>query len=275
MLAAIATGAGVWVNQSPAPGRFRANRVLTPVTISPQALAVATLRNGRSAVAWTAVSSANPNTPAGALFLATGTGQQAPSSARLVLLAPSGHGFDELGLAGGAGGPTAAWTESWFDSSGNYHSEAVVADIKGRPAERAFLVAGQLASGLSIVADAKGDELVVWKTCDELGTCSVRAAGRAAGGRFGAPQRLGSVDPGEPPAAAMSPNGEALVGWISGGHVLVADRRTTHARFGSPVTLSRSTEGSSVAVAFGPAGQAMAAWIQGIATPSLLGAFLP
>jgi hypothetical protein len=276
MLAAIATDAGVWVDQSLAPGRFRGSRVLTPVIISPQALASAPLRGGRSALAWTATSSADPNTPASAIFLATGTPQRAPQSARLAVRAPSGYGIDELGLAGGAGGPTGAWTESWVDRSGNYHSQVAVADLKNaRPVARTLPVAGQLASGLTLVADARGDELLAWETCDVLGTCSVRAASRSAGHRFGAPQRLGSVDPGEAPAAALSPSGEALVAWISGGRVVAADRRRTGGRLGPPVTVAKTTEGSSVTVAFGPGGQALAAWAQGIATPMLRGAFLP
>jgi hypothetical protein len=275
MLAAIATADGVWVDQALGPGRFRGSRVLTPVSISPQALASAPLRGGRSAVAWSATSSEDPNTPANSIFLATGTGQRAPQSARLALTAPSGHGIDELGLAGGAGGPTAAWTESWFDRAGNYHSEVAVADFHGRPVARRFQVAGRLASGLTLVGDAKGDEVVAWKTCDVLGTCTVRAASRPAGKRFGAPQRLGLVDPGEAPAAAVSSSGEALVAWISGGRVLVADRRHATGRFGSPVTVARTTQASEVAVAFGSTGQALAAWAQGLVTPALRGAFLP
>jgi hypothetical protein len=191
------------------------------------------------------------------------------------MTAPSGHGIDELGLAGAAGGPTAAWTESWFDRGGNYHSEAAVADLHGPPVARRFQIAGRLASGLTLVADAKGDEVLAWKTCDVLGNCSVRAASRPAGKRFGEPQRLGAVDPGEAPAAAVSSDGEALVAWISGGRVMVADRRHADGRFGSPITVARTTEASQVDVAFGSAGQALAAWTQGIATPTLRGAFLP
>ncbi len=275
MLAAVASVTGVWVAQSPAPGRFRANRRLTASTAVPQALAVAAVRGGRSAVAWTATTSSDPNKPAGAIFLATGSGQRAPSSARLAYSAPAGRGIEELALAGGSAGPTAGWTEGWYDRAGAYHSEAAVGDLGGGTAARTFQVPGQLASGLTIAADARGDEVLAWKTCDELGTCSVRAVSRAAGRRFGAPQRLGSADPGEAPAAAVAPDGEALVAWISGGHALVADRPRAGGRFGAPHTLSGSTEGSDVTVAFGPGGQALAAWTQGIATPSLLGAYLP
>jgi hypothetical protein len=227
-------------------------------------------------VAWTATSSADPNTPATAIFLATGTGKRAPQSARLAVSAPTGHGIDELGLAGGGSKPTAAWTESWVDRIGNYQSLLAVADLKNsRPAARTFRVPGQLASGVTLVADGKGDQVLAWETCDELGTCSVRIASRAAGHRFGVPQRLGSADPGEPPAAAISADGEALVAWVSGGRVLAADRRQANTRFGAPRTLARTTQASEVAVGFGPTGQALAAWVQGLAAPLLRGAFLP
>lgn len=273
MLGSVETAAGVWVAQSPALGRFRSSRRLTKSTSAPQALAVAALRHGRSAVAWTEASAADPNVPAGAIFLATGTAQHAPTAAHLALTAPAGHGIDELALAGGATGPTAAWIDSWYDSAGNYHSQAAVAQLKGRPVARTFPVARQLASGLSLAVNAADDQVLAWKTCDELASCTVWAVGRAAGRSFGTPQLLGSVDPGEAPAAAVAPDGRALVAWVTGGQVRVAGRPSTHSRFGAPATLSRATYGSSVEVAFGPADQALVAWIEGIAKPRLMGAF--
>jgi hypothetical protein len=273
MLAAIASGAATWVAQAQAVGRFRAPHRLTSASFSPQTVAGASLSRGRSAVVWTETAASFANVPATGLFLATGTGQHPPHSGRRVLSVPSGYGIDELALAGGTAGPTAAWTESWFDRSGTYRAEAAVADLSGHVRARTFNVRGQLASGVTLAADAKGDQVLAWKTCDPVGGCSVRAVSRAAGHRFGSPQRLGGIDTGEDPAAAVAPNGEALVGWVDGGHVLVADRRTAGGRFGGAQTVSGAPGASSLALAVGPSGQALAAWVQGVATPSVRAAF--
>jgi hypothetical protein len=152
----------------------------------------------------------------------------------------------------------------------------MVADLAGpRAHPRTFSTPGQLASGIDLAADAKGDQVLVWKTCDELGLCSVRAASRAAGKRFGTPQRLGQIDPGEVPAAAVAPSGDALVGWAVGGRVLASTRHGARGRFGAPRTLAAADTASSVAVALGPAGQALVAWTQGVAAPRLFAAFHP
>jgi hypothetical protein len=218
---------------------------------------------------------ASPNVPASGIFLATGSAQRAPRRAVLALTAPQGHGIDELALAGGSRGPTVAWTESWSDSAGNYHSEAVVSDLTGSVRPRTFEVPGELASGLVLASNAHGDQVLVWKTCDALGSCSVRALSRATGHRFGAPARLGAIDVSQVPSAAVAPNGEALVAWITGGHVVVEDRRSAFSGFGPPTTVASTTSGSDPAVAFGPGGQALAAWTQGMAAPTLMAAFHP
>jgi hypothetical protein len=275
MLAAIASGAGAWVAQSTAVGRFRSPHALTSSSVSPQTVAGAGLKNGHSGVAWTQTASAQSNVPATGIFLATGSATRAPRAGRLMLSLPAGHGIDELALAGGTAGATAAWTESWFDRFGTYHAEVAVADLLGRVRARTFEVRGQLASGVTLAADAKGDQVLAWKSCDALGLCSVRAVSRAAGRRFGVAQRLGTIDTGEDPAAAVAPDGEALVGWSAGGRVLVADRRGAGGRFGRPHTVSGIPGASAVAVAFGPSDQALVAWTQGVAAPSVFAAFRP
>jgi hypothetical protein len=275
VLAAIASGAGVWVAQSPAVGRFAPARKLTSSNSSPQSLAAAALPKGRSAVAWTEPVGTLPNVPASAIFFATGTAQTAPRVRRLAATAPPGHGIDELDLAGGSAGPTGAWIESWYDRTGTYHSEAAVTDLTSRGRARTFEVAGQLASGITLAADAKGDQVLAWKTCDELGSCSVRAISRAAGKRFGTPQRLGAIDTGEEPAAAVAPSGRALVGWVAGGRVLVAGRAGPAARFGRPATISSVPSAYALTLAFGPSGQSLAVWTQGTAAPRLIAAYHP
>jgi hypothetical protein len=276
MLAAIASGAGVWVAPSPGSGRFPFTRRLTSSSASPQTLAVAGLPHGRTAVAWTQTPASQANVPASTIYIATGTAKRAPRARRLAAAAPAGHAIDELALAGGTAGPTGAWIESWTDRAGAYHAQTVVADLGGLHAhQRTFSTPAQLASGIALAADAKGDQVLVWKTCDELGLCSVRAASRAAGKRFGTPQRLGQTDPGEVPAAAVAPNGDALVGWAMGNRVLAATRHGARGRFGAPRTLAASGSVSNVAVALGPTGQALVAWTQGVAAPRLFAAFHP
>jgi hypothetical protein len=276
MLAAVASGAGVWVALSPAVGRFPFTRRLTSSNVAPQMLATAGLPRGRTAVAWTETSAAVANVPANTIFLATGTAKRAPRFAYMAAAAPADHGIDELALAGSTTGPTAAWTESWYDRGGTYHSEAVVADLTRRPPPtRAFNTPGQLASGIALASDAKGDQVLVWKTCDALAVCSVRATSRAAGRRFGSPRRLGFIDPGEDPAAAVAPNGDALVGWVGRGRVLVAGRHGARSSFGAPRALSATTAASNLTLAFGPSNQALVAWTQGVAAPRLLAAFHP
>lgn len=276
VLAALAAESGVWVAQSPTVGHFRSSRRLTGPTSAPETLASAGLRDGRSAVAWTAgtvdVFDVAPDT----IELATGTDQKAPSSARVAVTVPAGHSIDELSLAGGPAGPTAGWIESWFDSAGNLHSEAVVADLTGRLRPRTFPVSGQLASSLTLAADAKGDQAMAWKTCTTAGSCSVRAISRAAGKRFGGVQRLGALDAGQEPAAAVASDGDALVGWIDGsGHVLASSRHGADGRFGSAKTVSSAGLAADLTLAFGPSDQALAAWTQGTVAPSVVAAYYP
>jgi hypothetical protein len=273
MLAAVASGAGVWVAASPAVGRFGAARKLTSSISSAQSLSATALSKDGSAVAWTEPAGALANVPAVSIFLATGSAKAAPRGRRLAATAPPGHAIDELDLTGGSAGPTAAWIESWYDSAGAYHAEAALADLVSRPRARRFEVPGQVASGLALAADAKGDQVLTWKTCDELGVCSVRAVSRAAGRRSGAPQRLGAIDTGEEPAVTVGPNGQALVGWVSGGHVLVAERGSAGGRFGRAATISSVPPAYDLTLAFGPSGQALAVWTQGTAAPRLLAAF--
>ncbi len=275
MLAEVATGEGTWVAQGRVVGRFGPPHRLTSLRVAPQSVAGAPLQGGRSAVAWTETAASYANVPATGIFLATGNANSEPRFGRRMLSVPSGHGIDELALAGGAAGATAAWTESWYDASGTYRAEAAVADLAGRVRARTFAVPGQLASGVTLAADARGDQVLAWKTCDPVGVCSVREVSRGAGRRFGAPQRLGAIDVGEDPAAAVSPNGEALVGWVSGGHVLTASARRAGARFGAPATISSIPGASAVTLAFGPAGQALAAWTQGAYKSSVFGAYRP
>ncbi len=188
--------------------------------------------------------------------------------------APAGHAIDELQVAGGAADGTAAWVESWFDRAGNFHSEVAVADLKPPVRGKQLSIPRRLASGISLAADDRGDQMLAWQACDGLGACRVEAAGRRAGGRFGAPSALGAVDASEPPVAAVAPSGEAVVAWISNGHVFAVQQPRPGARFAPVHRVSATNYASSLALGFQPEGTAVAAWTQGTLNSSVMGATL-
>jgi hypothetical protein len=265
LLAAIATAEGVWVAQSSGGARFATTHRLTASGTAPESLAVASSSHAATAVAWT-------EGAARGIILARGSANQAPRGNRSVLSVAPGHQIAELGLAPG---PTAAWIESWFDRAGAYHSQVAVAEITPRPRARQFPIPGRLASGLSLAGDARGDQVIAWSACDPLGACTVRAATRTAGKRFGSPAMLGAIDPGQAPAAAIAPSGKALVGWIAGGSVLAAAHTRTARRFGPPHVVSATSYAADLTIAFGPHEAALAAWTQGTLAPSVMAATLP
>jgi hypothetical protein len=114
--------------------------------------------------------------------------------------------------------------------------------------------------------------VLAWAGCTLQGSCSVRAVSRPAGGAFGVPLKLGSIDSSQAPEVTMSSTGGALVGWIDHGQVRVAAHDPRRSRFGSPVTIAGSTLASDLALAFGPKRNALAAWTQGDLAPELMGA---
>ncbi|MGI8903289.1 MAG: hypothetical protein ACR2IP_06465 [Solirubrobacteraceae bacterium] len=275
MLAALATDQGVWVAQSGGAGRFGPARRLTGSGARPGALAATELRGGRSVVAWIEGSGGLEGIGPRSILTASGSRSRAPHSPVTDVTVASGHRIDELGLVPGARAPALGWIESWY-ASGRYNSVVVAADLTRRAPSRTFALAGELASGLSLAADSGGDrtQVLAWKGCTSTGECSVRASLRPPRGGFARPIRLGAIDASQSPTATVAPNGETLLGWISGGRVLVADRRAGAARFGAPrvVSGSRASSASDLALAFGPARQAIAAWTEGILGPTVEGA---
>ncbi len=181
-----------------------------------------------------------------------------------------GRQIDELGLAPGRGVATAAWIESWSDRGGGFHSQAAVSDLGGRP--RALPVAGQLASGLTVAGDARGDQVIAWRSCTATPSCTVRAVVRTAGGRFGQPVSVGAVDASQDPVAAISARGEVLVGWIIGGQVAATTRTRGASGFTAARIVSSTNDASDLALAFGPGSEALAAWTEGTSAPQLTGA---
>jgi hypothetical protein len=272
LLATIATDRGVWAAQSRPGGGFGPTRRLTAAAAMPWTVAATADAHGRTTVAWTATTGQPGETAPGEIVAATGSEQSAPGRARTAFRAGGGRQIDELGLAPSRSGATAAWTETWFDRGGTYHAQVVVSDLAARGRPRALPAAGGAASGLVLTGDEQGDQLVAWKSCSRSGACTAYAAVRPAGGRFGSPQRLGAIDPGQSPAAAVAPGGDALVGWIASGHVYAAERRPGAGRLGSARTVSNTSYASGLAFAFGPTRTALASWTQGTLAPDVVGA---
>jgi hypothetical protein len=278
LLGAIATERGVWVSQTGRGGRFGAARRLTASTAVVQALDATPLAGAQSAVAWAASAAdlglPGASTPPGAntIFIATGSVQRAPRAARAVITVPSGHWIDELAVAANRRQPTVAWIESWYDSSGLYHSQVEFADVGRTALPVAVSAPDELASGIAFASDADGDQALVWKACTLLGTCALRDALRAAGGRFAPVQSVGPVDGSQAPAVAISPTGQTLVTWIEHGHVLGASAPRGAADLSAPHVVSATSYAADVSLAFGPRGQALATWTQGTLAQSVVGA---
>jgi hypothetical protein len=282
LLAAIATERGVWVSQTPAAQPdgtqtaatrgFGAAKRLAPANELPQALDATSVAGRQSILAWTARTGQSTEPGPRTLYVSTGSPGRAPARVRAAIVVPLGHSIDELALAAGPSAPTVAWIESWYDVLGGYHSQAVVADLARTVRPRTLSPAGELASGLALAGDARGDQALSWKACTSTAACAVRAALRPARGRFTRVQRLGAVDASQVPAITIAPTGEALLGWIDQGHVLAAQAPRAGGHFGSAQTVSRTNYAADLALAFGPAGEALAVWTQGTLAESVIGA---
>lgn len=279
-VAVIATERGVWVDQSSPAGRFGSAHLLTSSDARPEAMSAAPLAAGGAIVAWTEHDQ-HSSVPR-QVFVAKGGANNAPGSAQPVLSVPSSHAIDEVAVVGSAsgpngrpargGGPTLAWIESWYDRRGAFHSQVQLADLTHPKRVKSVRVPGEIASGLSFVQNARGDQLLSWRACTTGGTCSTREVLRRAGRRFGAPRRLGSIDPGEEPTAALAPSGAGLVGWIDGGRVLAAGLRASTVRFAAARVVSETGLATDLTLGFGPTGTALAVWSEGTLAPQVLGA---
>jgi hypothetical protein len=207
------------------------------------------------------------------LLIARGRRGEAPRGRQLAITLPAGHRVDEIAIVSRGTTPTAAWIESWSDALGA-HSQALAADLARGAHTHTLSGSAELASGLSLAADSRGDQLAAWSVCSPLGQpCALHSASRPARRGFAPSTRLGRIDATETPQASLAPSGEALVGWVSSGRVLVADRARFAGGFGSARVISRrATFAGDLALTFGPAGQAIAAWTQGTFRPSVVAA---
>jgi hypothetical protein len=86
--------------------------------------------------------------------------------------------------------------------------------------------------------------------------------------------RLGAIDPGQVPAATVSGDGHAVVGWVWAGQPFAATRGPSARRFGASHRLSSTRFAADLALAAGPGPEAVAAWTQGTLNPSVVEAEL-
>ncbi len=264
MLAVIAGPERLWVAEAKGTRSFARARGLTPAGVAPVALAVAGTPGGGSTVVWTEGTGQS-------VISASGAPGAAPSRPRTVLTAAAGHEIDGLQLVPRPGGLTVGWTESWNDALGAYHSQAMAADLLGaakpvRP--RALSAPADIASELSLAGDVRGDQVAAWDVCSSE-VCALHGSIRRAAGRwFGAASRLGRIDVGEGPQVTMGPARGSLVGWITGGRVVLAELGAGASRFGAPRPLSGSLAGD-LGLAYGPSGEAVATWTQGTLNPDV------
>jgi hypothetical protein len=271
LLATVASDRGVWVAQSSPGGGFGPTHRLTSAAAMPWIAAATADARGRTAVAWAETKGQQGEIAPNTVYAATGSETAVPARSHPAFTLAAGHAVDEIGLAPASSGATAAWVESWFDRRGSYHADVVVSDLASGSRRRVFSVSGEAASGLSVAGDPRGDQIVAWKSCARSGSCTVRTAVRRGGGAFGPAQRLGAIDPGQSPAAGLSPGGDALVGWIASGHVYAAAGRAGRGGLGPARTVSSTNYASNLALAFGGSGTALAAWTQGTLAPDVVG----
>jgi hypothetical protein len=271
LLAVAASDSGVWVAQSSAGGgRFGAGHRVSPAGQLPQSIDAIAPAPGQSLIVWTARSGQPTADGPRQIYLAQGSTAHAPHRGRPVLTVPGGHEVDELALGARGRVPTVAWVESWYDAAGGFRSQVKVADAGSRLRGRTLSAAREVASGLSLAADANGDQVLSWQACTASGDCAVRAVLRRAGGSFGPVQRPGAVDAGEIPAAAVTAGGRAVVAWIDHGHVLAASGPGTG--LGHTATVSSTNYAADLTLASGPRGGGLAVWTQGTLNQSLRGA---
>jgi hypothetical protein len=272
ILAAFGSPGGVWVAQARPGGHFGPVHRLTPSTEAAQTLSAAPLSRGRTLLAWTAGPQVVPGTATPAsIMIAQGTATHVPGPARAMLTLPAGHAIAELALLGAPAAPAVAWVDDSSSDTGTPVSAVITASLAD-PARRTTFPSPGIVSGLTGAADAHGDELLAWESCDPVPVCRVMTVSGTAGGGFGAPASLGTIDASSGPAVALSPRGAGEVGWISGGRVLVARRAGPSGRFGAPVRLAGDRSAANLTLAATPDGHVVAAWDDGLPAETVLSA---
>ena len=273
LLALVGTASGVWVAQANSSGRFRRARRLALAAEAPAAVSATAVGRGRWLVAWSASPGAGIQATGPSTIVEASGGSTGAPRTQVAVALPAGHTVDQLALASGRSGTTLAFTDSWYDRRGGFHSR-VEAEDDGAGVVTAVSAPGEVYSGLSLAAAPSGGEVLAWQACDRAAaTCTAEASVGSSGRSWSAPVDLGPVDPASTPAAIETSAGTAVVGWIEAGDVWV-----TSATSGSGSStgdwaqqrLSHGRDASSLILAAGPAGTAVAAWSAGFAEQSVM-----
>lgn len=286
MLAVIGAPQRLWATEARGAGRFGALRGLTRPGSAPAAIAVTGTPGGGSAIVWTQGLGGN--------LLGAGAGPGAtPSRSHALRTVASGHSIDGVQLAARPDGLTVAWTESWNDATGSYHSGVLAADVAnlGAPVRaRALSAPSDVASGLALSGDGAGAEVAAWDVCAPSATaCAVvsrsrpdqapvtkrrkRRARAPAVPWFGAPSQLGEIDGGQSPDLATAVGGGSVIGWITGGGVALASARHGATHFGAARRVSGGFA-EDLEVGYGLGGAAVASWTQGTLAPGVFATVL-
>jgi hypothetical protein len=285
MLAVIAGPQRLWASEARGAGRFGALRGLTHPGSAPAAIAVTGTPGGGSAIVWTQ--------GLGGSLLGAGAGPGAtPSRPHTLLTVASGHAIDGVQLAARPDGLTVAWTESWNDATGGYHSGVLAADVANlgaRVRARALSASGEVASGLAMSGDGGGAEVAAWDVCAPSATaCALVSRSRPdqapvlkRGKRarvpavrwFGAPAQLGPIDGGQSPALATAVGGGSVIGWLTAGRVALASARHGGTHFGAARRVSGGFA-EDLELGYGLGGAAVASWTQGTVAPGVFASVL-
>ena len=262
MLAALADAVSLRLTQGRSGTSFGPLHRLTPRGVAPRSLMAASLPGSHTMLAWLAGSFAPQDTPTPeAVMVAAGDASHVPGPPQTGVTLAAGHQAGQLALAAGPR-LTLAWIEDFTDNAGVYRSEVSVETAGSGPAPVTFATDGMTAGGLSAAGDSHGNQILAWSSCDVTAACQVMATTRTPHGSFGSPVALGAIDPGTHPAAALSSDGAAFLGWISGGHVMIA-RGSTTAGFGARQRLAGVGAAAGLTLAAGPGGRLLAAWADG------------
>ncbi|HEY5316496.1 MAG TPA: hypothetical protein VIJ20_00845 [Solirubrobacteraceae bacterium] len=290
MLAVVGAPQGLWATEAQGAGRFGRVRDLTHRGSSPAALAVTATPDGASAVVWTQGAGQN-------IFGAAAAPGATPSRRHTLLTVAPGHAVDGLEVAAQAEGLTVVWSESWNDAAGTFHSQVMASDEAAitRPLKpRALSAPTDVATTPALAGDADGDEVAAWDVCTPTTQACVlkstarrgtgppakprkgkgkgkgKAKAKAASAKKHSPPWFvavsgdGPIDPGESPQLAIAPNRHALMGWITTGHVVIAQLGSGASSFGASRPLSGGLADDLV-LDIGAGGEAVAGWVQGTA----------
>ena len=237
-------------SQRPA-GRPAPARLLTPKTAAPQTLSATVLRGNRTALAWTAAAGRRASTvgPARHHGRRRHRDARAGSPPLAVTMAP-GHrstssrsvGAPPANSPGSRAGTTRPGrcirSSSWPIWAATF--------TPGRSRSRDCWPRGCRSRPTPVARRSSRGRRV---------TCRARAG---SSGRQGRPRAVrpadlaGRIDPGEAPAAAVSPRGAALVGWVDAGRVLAAERGRRAGRFAPTRVVSGTSSAMDLTLGFGP-----------------------